>query len=212
MEELDLLKKDWQQNNHQDKQFSENQIYAMLKTQSSSVVKWILIIGLIEFIFWFMLNFFANDESDFTKVGLGKYIFYIDLLTYGNYGILLTFIYIFYKNYQMISTVSDTKTLMQNILKVRKTVNGYVAYNLSMIGVFSLIVTILSLMNLPELANIREVLLDGNHNLKLLLFVALILFMIIFFIFIFWVFYKILYGILLKKLSKNYQELKKIDL
>ena len=32
------------------------------------------------------------------------------------------------------------------------------------------------------------------------------------FTFLFWLFYRLLYGILLKKLSRNYEELKKIDL
>ena len=212
MEELDLLKKDWQQNNHEDKQYTENQIYAMLKTQSSSVVKWILIVGIVEFLFWFILNFFTNDESELVKVGLEKYLFYIDFFTYLNYLILLVFIYYFYINFQSISTVSDTKTLMKNILKVRKTVNGYVAYNLSMLGIFSFIVAILSLMNLPELTTVRKAMLDGNHNFKLCLIIAMVLLMVLVFVFIFWIFYKLLYGILLKKLSRNYLELKKIDL
>lgn len=212
MEELDLLKRDWQQNNHNDRQVSENQIYAMIKTQSSSVVKWILIVGLIEFVFWFILNFFTNDETDLVEIGLYKYVLYFNLFTYINYVILLVFIYFFYKNYQSISTVSNTKTLMKNILKVRKTVNGYVAYNLSMMGFFSFIVIILSLMNLPELNNLREVILDGHHNLKLCLLIAMVFLIALFVVLIIWLFYKILYGILLRKLSKNYKELQKIDL
>ena len=212
MEELDLLKKDWQQNNHQDKQFSENQIYAMLKTQSSSVVKWILIIGLIEFIFWFVLNILSSDESDIEKAGLGKYTFYINLITYINYGVVLIFIYLFFKNYQSISTVSNTRTLMSDIIKVRKTVNGYVAYNLSMFGILSCIVLVLSFMNLPELKGIRARVFDGQHNLQVFLIFGLLFLLVTLLVFVFWVFYKVLYGILLKKLSKNYQELKKIDL
>ncbi len=212
MEELDLLKKDWQKNNHEDKQYTENQIYAMLKTQSSSVVKWILIIGIIEFLFGLMLNIFANGESDFTKAGLEKYMYFIDAFMYVNYVVILVFIFFFYKNYQLISTVSDTKTLMKNILKVRKTVNGYVAYNLSILGIFSCIVSILTFMNLPELNGIRTRILDGEHKLQVCLIIGIVFFLVLLLVSVFWVFYRILYGILLKKLSRNYQELKKIDL
>ena len=212
MEELDLLKKNWQQNNHDDMQVSENQIYDMLKSQSSSVVKWILIIGIVEFLFWFALNVFASDESDVETAGLGKYIFYINLFTYVNYAIVLIFIYFFYKNYKSISTVSDTRTLMSDIIKVRKTVNGYVAYNLSMFGILLLTVSVLSLLNVPELNGLRAKFFDGNHNLQVLIIVGLILLFVLLLVFVFWIFYKILYGILLKKLSRNYKELQKIDL
>ena len=212
MEELDLLKKDWQKNNHEDKQFSDNQIYAMIKKQSSSVVKWILVIAVIEFLFGLMMNIFANGESDFEKAGLKKYMFFIDAFMYLNYVVILVFIYYFYKNYKLISTVSDTKTLMKNILKVRKTVNGYIAYNLTILGIFSCIVSILTFMNLPELKGIRVRVLDGEHNLQVCLIIGLIFLLVMLFLFVFWVFYKILYGILLRKLSRNYKELQKIDL
>ena len=43
MDVLDLLKKDWKNNNAQFKQVSENEIYGMLHKSSSSIVKWIFI-------------------------------------------------------------------------------------------------------------------------------------------------------------------------
>ena len=49
MKELDLLKKDWQKNNAFE-QVSEVEIYKMLHQKSSSIVKWILIVSLLEFV------------------------------------------------------------------------------------------------------------------------------------------------------------------
>lgn len=213
MKELDLLKKDWQHNNHADLQFSEKEIYAMLHTRSSSVVKWILIVGIIEFIFWLILALFAGDDSaELQKAGLGDYLIYLDAVTYINYVVIVVFIYFFYKNYQSISTVSDTKKLMKSILKVRKTVNCYVTYNLAMVGFLFFATIILTLMNMPELSSIRTNLFDGNHTLRIIVVTGFLILIVCVIVFIFWIFYKILYGILLKKLLVNYQELKKIDL
>ena len=50
MDELELLKKDWKKNDAQFKQVSENEIYGMLHKSSSSIVKWIFIISIVEFL------------------------------------------------------------------------------------------------------------------------------------------------------------------
>ena len=48
MKELDLLKKDWKKNAASFVQVSENEIYKMIHKKSSSVVKWIFMISVIE--------------------------------------------------------------------------------------------------------------------------------------------------------------------
>ena len=50
MKELDLLKKAWKKDTTSFEQVSEGAIYNMLQKKSSSIVKWILIISIIEFI------------------------------------------------------------------------------------------------------------------------------------------------------------------
>ena len=56
MEELDLLKKAWQKDSHKFEQVSETEIYKMLHTKSSSIVKWIFYISLFELGFGFILS------------------------------------------------------------------------------------------------------------------------------------------------------------
>ena len=56
MEELDLLKRAWQKDSHSYEQISEVEIYKMLHKKSSSIVKWILIISLLELGFGFILS------------------------------------------------------------------------------------------------------------------------------------------------------------
>ena len=49
MDELELLKKDWQKDDNNYPKKSYNEIYKMILKKSSSIVKWILIISILEF-------------------------------------------------------------------------------------------------------------------------------------------------------------------
>ena len=63
MEELDILKKAWQKDTHSFEQVTEVEIYKMLHRKSSSIVKWILVISLLEFSLWALVNFAFNTED-----------------------------------------------------------------------------------------------------------------------------------------------------
>ena len=53
MDELDLLKKDWKKQEGNYPKLSYDEIYKMIWKKSSSIVKWIFVISIIEFLFWF---------------------------------------------------------------------------------------------------------------------------------------------------------------
>ena len=61
MEELDLLKKDWNKDHYP--KVSENDIYGMLHKSSSSTVKWIFYVSVIEFIVLNGIGFLLTDEK-----------------------------------------------------------------------------------------------------------------------------------------------------
>ena len=63
MKELDLLKKDWKKNADSFEQVSESEIYKMIHRKSSSIVKWIFIISIIEFLFWTGVYIYQNDAE-----------------------------------------------------------------------------------------------------------------------------------------------------
>lgn len=208
MEELDLLKKDWKRKENSFSQLSEKELYGMLHRKSSSIVKWILIISILEVCIWMGIGFlFTDDYADMVNhPGLE---FWLEVLTYFNYAVVLVFIYLFYKNYVNISTTSSTRQLMKDILKTRKTVQYYVWYNLAMIAV-CLVVGFFKALNSPRFAGLRD---DISHdNVVFLKAIAFFSAVIIAIVAIFWVIYRLLYGILLRKLLANYKELKKIDL
>lgn len=209
MKELDLLKKDWQENNAFE-QVSEVDIYKMLHTKSSSIVKWIFIISVLEILLWTSISVFFNTDEYLKNIKHEELEVYFEVLTYFNYAVILVFIYLFYKNYVSISTTVSTKQLMKDILKTRKTVQCYVWYNLGMVAV-SLIMGFYMAFNYnPEVS----VLLDkiGNNTKVMVVTIAIFALIIAAFLGVFWLFYRLLYGILLRRLYANYSELKKIDL
>lgn len=210
MKELDLLKKDWKKNSNSFEQISEKEIYNMIHKKSSSTVRWILIISILEISFWTLSNFFINTDDILQKINHPEIVIALDILTYLNYVVVCIFVFIFYKNYKTISTTEATKTLMSAILKTRKTVQYYVWYNLGMIVITAIISFFIAFVYNPEMAFFREkIALNGGAAFAT---VGIFLLVILAFFGLFWCFYKLLYGTLLRRLYANYKELKKIDL
>jgi hypothetical protein len=210
MKELDLLKKDWQKSDNSFEQVSEIEIYKMIHKKSSSIVKWILIISILEVLLWTALTVCFSSDEYLKKMNHDEIILYIDIFSYFSYGVMLVFIYFFYKNYITITTTVSTKQLMQDILKTRRTVQYYVYYNLTMIVISFVIAFAIAFTYNPETIALTEKIAHNGKALAITIVSILIAF-IVFFSF-FWLFYRLLYGILLRRLYANYKELKKIDL
>ena len=98
MDELDLLKKDWKRNENAFNQVSEKEIYSMLHRKSSSIVKWILIISVLEVLFWLGLGLLPFADEHFNQ-NYPNFEFYSNCFAYFNYAVVAVFIYLFYRNY-----------------------------------------------------------------------------------------------------------------
>lgn len=205
MDELEILKRDWKKKENSFNQVSEKEIYGMLHKRSSSIVKWILIISILEFLFLRILDistFFDEDYSNQMKLNhIYEFEKYVTLL---NFFVLSIFIYYFYKNFKSINNSSSVKKLMTDIINTRKTVKYYVWYNLILVGISSMFI-IFSMFNYNK--QINSFYLENK-----LFFIFIGLTIVVFIIVIIWLFYKLIYGILLKRLLNNYKELEKIDL
>ena len=210
MKELDLLKKDWQKRENSFDQVSETEIYNMIHKKSSSIVKWILIISILEVLLWTCLSFCFDSDGYLKEIEQAEIITLLTVLNYFNYGVVLAFIYIFYKNYIAISTTVSTKQLMHDILKTRKTVQYYVWYNLGMIVVYCVIAFTIAFVYNPEMILLKDKIATNGKVLAITIVVLVLT--ILMFLGVFWLFYRILYGILMRRLYSNYKELKKIDL
>ena len=209
MKELDLLKKDWQKNDAFE-QVSEVDIYKMLHAKSSSIVKWIFIISILEILLWTLISLIFNTDDYLKKIKHEELEVYFEILTYFNYAVILIFIYLFYKNYVAISTTVSTKQLMKDILKTRKTVQCYVWYNLGMVGFSMMLGFFMAFTYNPEVVALMDKI--DNNTKVMVITIGIFVFIIAAFLGIFWLFYRLLYGILLRRLYANYKELKKIDL
>jgi len=212
MEELDLLKKAWNKDDHSFSQVSETEIYNMLHKKSSSIVKWILIISILEVLLWSGFSIIFNTDDYLSTIQFENAPLIFSVITYVSNAIILVFIYLFYKNYVKISTTVSTKKLMKDILNARKTVQYYVGYNLSAIVLTFFISMFLSYNYNPQMASLKEKLSDGQHTMLALFCIGTMLAMVVVMVAVFWIFYRLVYGALLRKLNSNYKELKKIDL
>ncbi|MEH6656245.1 hypothetical protein [Leeuwenhoekiella marinoflava] len=211
MDELEFLKKDWKRQEADLPKVSGDAIYKMIHKRSSSLMKWILYVSIFEFILWTAINILTTNKD--TWESLQKiHLFEFEIITLLlQYAVLGFFIYLFYKNYKEVQTTDNTRHLMNRILKVRRTVNFYVAYNLILMFVIGLVVFFAMLFFDPDFEKVMVTAPDGSQTLPLA-FIALIIGGLVVFLFLLWLFYKLLYGILLKRLKRNYKELNKLEL
>ena len=201
MDLLEKYKKTWDNQPDETKQFSALEIYKLAHSKSSSIVKWIFIIGVLEFVILNSLYFVFDMEEVYTeyeKMGLKNFIFYSQIVAY---VILFYFLVMFYLNYKRISTTDSTKTLMKKIIKTRKTVRNYVLFNLSYMALVMIAVAIASINT-----NFNDL---NNKQIILIIIATLIATLLI--LGVLWLFYQLLYGILLRKLNRNYKELAKVN-
>ena len=204
MDELELLKKDWQKNPVKYPELSYDEIYKMSHAKSSSIVKWIFYISIIEFIVLLALIIInPNIESQI------EYPIWIDILNYLAIPVVIGFIYVFYKNYKNITATDNIKLLIKNILNTRKTVKYYVLFNLVLVGIFSCVGLYLGYV---DSVGGTEKFTAGAHFKEYATLGVLIIFATAAIVGFIYGIYYLLYGILLKRLNKNYKELRKIEI
>jgi len=201
MDLLDNYKKAWKNQPEKPSKRSTIEIYKLAHSRSASIVKWIFIIGILEFVIFNALSFFTDIDKANEKLntlGLERFIFYFNFIYY---AVLAYFLILFYLNYKRISVIDNTRVLMKKILVTRKTVKRYVIFNLVMAALIVIIVTITTLQNEFDIV--------GGTNTILVFLILLVLLGLT--LGIMWLFYQLLYGFLLKKLNTNYKELSKLD-
>ena len=213
MDELELLKKQWQSREQELPKLSFADIYKMLLKKSSSIVKWIFYISIAELLFWTLLSFMVPESS--TKfsddIGLHNILLGVNILNYSVFGI---FIFLFYKNYRKISMTDSIKELMENILRTRKTVKYFVIYNVATSVLIVISINFYYYLNqdmvfryMTEDYGIAHM---SQEQFMKMFFLIQILFGIVMIGFVL-LFYRLVYGILLRRLHKNYKELEKIE-
>jgi len=203
VDELELLKKDWQKQDESLPRLSKEDIYPMLLKKSSSIVKWILIISIIEFVFWIAIAVISEQQdlnTEFIEDAGVTTINYILLVI--NYGAIIYFITRFYLNYKTIQSTDSSITLMANILKARRTVKQYIWFNIAFLFIGMIVVFWIAYSNSPETFNVDNLAILIIALIAVTIIIAGLLLLI----------YRVIYGRLLKRLSNNYKELKKLEI
>ncbi|CAL2064687.1 hypothetical protein [Tenacibaculum sp. 190524A05c] len=213
MDVLDKYKQAWDNQPEDDNKVSKVDIYRMTKLRSSSIVKWIFIIGLLEFVFLAILNILVSKTkyidvySELNMLTLLNYSYYVNIL------VVIVFLYLFYKNYISINTTDNTKSLMTKIIKTRKTVKYYVAYNI-IGGILLMVIFNIIIFNTPngiEMLMPEEAVNITDRSKLITVFIVSQTIVITITLAFLALFYYLLYGILLRKLKKNYKDLAKLE-
>jgi membrane protein implicated in regulation of membrane protease activity len=206
MKELELLKKDWKKQEKALPQYKIEELRQMVYKRSNSLIRTIFIISIVEFLLSCALSIWLIDDEYWQLVTHLHLKTVTQILLVASYAITLFFIYLFYHNYKKITPQDSTRVLMKKILRTRMTVRYYIIYILISTGLSSILYFIFSLKYpMPE----TDLNLSGINGLIVIgigiLFIGVALLLV-------WLVYTLLYGILLRKLKRNYENLKKIDL
>jgi len=196
MEELEFLKKDWEEKSDDFKDYSEKDLQKMIRKNSISITKTLFVIGLIEVVLWFAIGYFSGD---FPYLRIGLFIVFFTLI-----------IYLFSK----IKVSQNSISLMRNILNLRKIVLSYAVISF-------LVIVVDNIINFKQ--NTQDFMvgyLDGKRNgtfnksnpnsltPELIYYISFTIILIIGMYFLYCI-YKNTYGKILVNLKKNYKELSK---
>jgi len=211
MDELELLKKDWQKKaRSEERQLSSKELHPMLFKKSSSLVKTLFYISIAELIFWVILNstpYVSSEEyrAELTHMYGSDTI--LNCITIFSYAVILIFVYLLYRSYKSISVTDTVKNLMKSILRTRKVIKYYVIYNLVVAFLAMCFALYETVYENPEVSA------KFDHFTDKQKFISAIIMVLgtVIFVGIIWVFYRLIYGILLRRLNRNYKELKKLE-
>tara|TARA_R110002049_G_scaffold72395_8_gene186698 strand:+ start:362 stop:1009 length:648 start_codon:yes stop_codon:yes gene_type:complete len=215
MDELELLKQRWQSREQELPTLSYSDIYRMLLKKSSSIIKWIFLISIGELLFWTILAFFVPESSKEINEGIGLKTTFV-VVNIVHYSIFIIFIYLFYKNYRSIEITDTVKDLMKNILNTRRTVKHFVIYNVGASTLFLIGVNLYYFTKKDELYSLMVENYKGygaipQESFTSVFFISQLLVGLVL-IGLILLFYRLIYGILLKRLKHNYNELEKMEI
>ena len=100
---------------------------------------------------------------------------------------------------------------MKNILRTRKTVKYYIGYILISTAIVALVYTYFMMDYHVSTSVVEDIEKYSFTPVQWLIFAGIMIGGLAAFLGIIWLFYRVIYGILLRRLNKNYKELKKLE-
>ena len=115
-------------------------------------------------------------------------------------------------NYKTISVTDSAKNLMETILKTRRTVKHYVVFNITYLALSVFVVLGIQMKKDEDMLAVIEQAAANGELFKFYAMTILIALAVVIVIGgLFLLLYYFIYGILLKRLNRNYRELKKLE-
>ena len=207
MDELELFKRAWKIQETKYPKFSYNEIYKMILKRSTSIVKWIFVFSIIELLIG-IISFILTKNEIFQQMesfNLKNFYIATQLITL---PITIYFIYCFYQNFRRISATDNAVTLMKNILRTRKIVKYYISFVLTSITLISVIILFMVVSNHAASADVIDTTKYTFTFYQWLAFIGVFILFLIILLGLTLLLYSITYGLLLRKLRKNYRTLK----
>ncbi|WP_313029218.1 beta-carotene 15,15'-monooxygenase [Soonwooa sp.] len=215
---IDDLKSVWQ-NQKVEEAYQQSDIEAMLNTKSRNYVKYLLWISLLEFFIFITLLIYSlvskDDHVNFREIlsrlhlqnqneilhTMDKIYLVIKILSLSLTSI---FVYLFYKSYRRISVEDNLKQFILRIISFKRKVNAFIIINVILLVVYIVSFSIYLSIVMGE----QSVQLSETTKLGFIIGIIVALLLSILLIILY---YKIFYGILLKRLSKNLEQLRLIE-
>ncbi len=197
MDELELLKKDWNKDSADFKEYSEKEVYNMIKNKSVSITRTLLLIGLIEVVLWSLYGYL---DQEFPYIRISMFLVFTGLI-----------IFLFNR----MKTGQNSISLMKSILNLRRLILGYACISLILLVTDNILHfdhNVRDFMagakdgwnsnhHTKALPTNPDTMMPGTANYIIFGIVVLIGFYILYLI------YKRSYGKILQDLRKNYKEL-----
>ncbi|MBA21936.1 MAG: hypothetical protein CMP52_01130 [Flavobacteriales bacterium] len=206
MNKLDALKKEWK-NQKFELQLTKDELHQLTQKKSVSSIKWIFIFSCFEFFAYLLFPFFIPDYFEAFEYYRSIHLYNFSILVNAlGYIILSYFMVQFYLNYRKIKTSNSIAFLIETIISSRKSVNKYVAYNISLFLLFIIFVLINAFKydeNYIELLSIGSTI-NEDSIVKMVIAIIVIMIMVLS---VLLVFYYIIYGRYFYRLKKLIEEL-----
>jgi len=215
--DIDQLKKTWQKENEISR-YQDEEILSILNRKSRSYIKliaWISVSELVFFALLYSLTWINKNSTEgyvqlYKSMGFSlsqaQNIFVQSYDVFKIVGVLISvlFIFIFFKKFKKIKVESNIKNLIVQIISFRKSVNLYIGVNITYYIVFMLFMGLVPLY----FKYFQQVEIHREYYMYFIiaLSVGTLLGLLVLF-----VYYRILYGILVGKLSKNLSQLEAIE-
>jgi hypothetical protein len=122
------------------------------------------------------------------------------------FSLLITagFVLLFYRNYKKIKVECNLKNLIVQIIKFKKTVNAFILTNIILLILIMFALTFFTIHAL-KMQNIHL------ENPTIIGFYAGIIISLSFGILLVLIYYRVVYGIIMRRLGKNLEQLQKIE-